>query len=303
MVDGRPAGLPSLSWAGAVCQSYKFLVLQENPKSVLRVAYDNMADYWRKRRLDAAFDRRNSMVKRPRNGQYGNRALGQFRGRRVFRYGSGRGPYRTGGFNTIRSGRSMLNSPAGKPEKKFLDVTVADATSFDNGGTFILLNGMAQGASQSTRVGNKITMTSIQCRFNIFNGTTQTNTQVVRVIVLYDTQTNALVPAVNDVLADTTADHRVNSPMNLGNRDRFKVIYEHTWVPGHVVDPVDSIGFVDFQKFYKKLRLDTIYNNTSGGTVADIQTGSLYCLVLADVAAGTASPRWQANFRMRYVDY
>lgn len=197
----------------------------------------------------------------------------------------------------------MLNAPAGSPERKFLDVTVVDDTSINEDGTFILLNGMAQGTSQSTRVGNKMTMTSIQCRYNVYNGTTQTNSVPVRILIIYDTQTNALAPAVNDILSDTTAARRVTSPMNLANRDRFKIIHEHTWVPGHYIDPVDSIGFQDFNKIYKKIRLDTIFNNTSGGTVADIQTGSLYCLILADSAAGTGSPRWQATFRLRYIDY
>lgn len=250
--------------------------------------------------------------KRKYGGGYGrnvraryNRPLGILRGRVVRRYGSGRGPFRTGGFNAIRAGRSMLNTPAGRPERKFLDTTIADDTSINNAGTFILLNGMAQGTSQSTRIGNKFTMVSIQARFAVYNGTTQTGSIPVRVMVFYDTQANAAAPTVGDLLSDTTAARYVTSPMNLANRDRFRIIYQRTWIPGMALSGIaeEAIGFHDYSDMYKKIRLDTVCNNTSGGTVADIQSGSLYCLVIADSPAGTGSPRWQTTFRLRYVDY
>lgn len=252
--------------------------------------------------------------KRKYGGGYGrnirpryNRTLGRIGRRVVRRYGSGRGPFRTGGFNAIRAGRSMLNAPAGSAERKFLDTTVADATSINDAGTMILLNGMAQGTSQSTRIGNKMTMSSIQGRYQVFNGTTQTGSSCCRIIVFYDTQSNAAAPAINDLLSDTTAGQRSTSPLNLANRDRFRVVYERTWIPGNafsgVMDEGVIEGFLDFNQFYKKIRLDTIYNNTSGGTVADIQTGALFCWIYADIGAGTGSPRWQATFRLRYVDY
>ena len=33
-------------------------------------------------------------------------------------------------------------------------------------------------------------------------------------------------------------------------------------------------------KIYKKLNQEVIFNSTNGGTIADIQTGAIFCLML-----------------------
>lgn len=231
-----------------------------------------------------------------RNVRPRNTALGRFRGRTVRRYGNA--PFRTGGFRAIRAGRGFLNNPSGRTERKFLDYTgTADPTTT---GSVEVLNAMAQGTSQSTRVGNKIHMTSIQGRLSITNGTVGTVAPVIRYMIIYDTQTNAALPALLDILTPGT----VIGFMNLANRDRFRIIWERTFTPsvGTFSDTAAVAEFTEFIKIYQKLNLDVVFNNTNGGTIADIQTGSLLLVTLSNVAAGTGAPVDGSQFRLRYTD-
>lgn len=231
-----------------------------------------------------------------------NPVLGRFRGRFVRRFGSA--PLRSAGFRAIRAGRSGLNNPAGRMEKKFLDnVFESGVLQFDTTGTVTVLNGMAQGTSQSTRIGNKITMRSCYLRYRVTNSAATTGALMFRVMVIYDTQTNATTPALSDILQTGPADPTMRV-MNLANRDRFKILYEDTFTPvGTVVS--DTTGVTEFQEYrqkYLKLNLDTIYNNTSGGTVADIQTGGLFLVTMSNFPTGASEPTGVATVRIRYTD-
>lgn len=85
------------------------------------------------------------------------------------------------------------------------------------------------------------------------------------------------------------------SHLNPNNRDRFKILWDKQYVFGPIkVDntATQSYGWAQgpsvYQvKFFKKMKLETIFNSGSAGTIADIQSGALYLLTIGTTAPGT----------------
>lgn len=187
-----------------------------------------------------------------------------------------RAPLATRGFYGLYSGR-------GRNELKIID-NPAGTGAAPAAGVLILLNGVSQGTDYTNRIGRKILLKSLLFRFTVVPTNTvlhATQGDVVRLLLIYDCQTNAATPAVSDVLASVA----YNAPMNLTNRDRFKILadkyytmasFDFSAVPALVSGsprPVQS-------KVYKKMSLEEIFGGT-GATVGSIQTGAIWALVIA----------------------
>lgn len=201
-------------------------------------------------------------------------------------------PVRTGGFygsSTIR----------GRAELKTIDVDTA-LTAVSQAGALQLLNGIATGTDFTARIGRKIIMKSLFFRAHFFPSATvdsPTGT-FVRLLIFYDCQSNSAAPIVGDVLTIGAYD----SPMNLNNRDRFKVIYDKfinmsatDYTAGALTtgDPIPK----QLQK-YKKLNMEVVFSGI-GATVASIQTGSVYALLIASADLTVAADSY---FRIRFMD-
>ena len=94
-------------------------------------------------------------------------------------------------------------------------------------GTVTLINGIATGTDINNRVGRKVIMKSLVFNVNNFPVATTANALqgiMLRHMIVYDSQPNSAgtVPAVTDILETATT----LSPLNLNNRDRFRVIYD-----------------------------------------------------------------------------
>ncbi|AUM61808.1 capsid [uncultured virus] len=209
------------------------------------------------------------------------------------------GPVRTGGFfgnYSQFSGRGGTSR-----ELKFIDVTIGN-TNVTNTGTVSLLNGVAQGTDFTNRIGRKIIMTSILWNFELHPNPNASNPlgETIRNMIIYDAQPNSgSFPVATDILAAATP----TSPMNLNNRDRFKVIFDKriTMHPcTYDVVPNLSAGapVVKFMSKYKKCKLDVIFSGT-GNTLGSIQTGSLIHLVLTD---GNQTSTLNQTTRIRFFD-
>lgn len=190
-------------------------------------------------------------------------------------------------------------SQRGRTELKTIDTDtiLSDVTST---GGVQLINGIAQGSDFTERIGRKVFLKSLFFRIFVtpsatVNSPTGTTT---RLIIVYDCQTNAAAPTVANILQNSAYD----SPMNLNNRDRFKVLYDkfvHTsatlYTTGALTagDPIPR----KFEKF-KKLNLDVIFGGT-GNTVASITTGSIYALLINSINTATQA---EGYFRVRFMD-
>lgn len=184
-------------------------------------------------------------------------------------------PLRSGGFY------GTWNRRRGMSELKATDVTIAN-TSPSSTGSVVLLNGIAAGDDYTNRDGRKIMMKSILMRLCLKADTTQSSTvgEVLRVIVVYDRQCNGVALTGANVLQSAVW----NAPVNLDNRERFKILYDNTLtVPGWYVAAGNLTGgspTIRNIKVFKKLNLDVTYSGTAN-TVGSIATGSLYLLTFS----------------------
>lgn len=208
---------------------------------------------------------------------------------RVINRAVGSSGLRTGGWRGV---------PGRRGELKYVDVAIT-GQSATPGGILTLLNGLAPGTGASQRIGKKIIMKSILFRAAI-GGNSGTFTipfqGSVRCLIIQDKQANATAPTVAQILEVATG----TSPMNMDNRERFLVLANKSV-------PIDQNGGHQSGKInvYKRMNLPVVFNNGTAGTVADITSGSVYLLLIAEqalVGAPTTDPISTWYSRIRYDD-
>lgn len=181
-------------------------------------------------------------------------------------------------------------------EHKFKD-TVFTRTSIYSTPSVSFITGTSQGDTQyGSRNGDSIKLTSVNLRGMVVvpSGTSQTP-RIVRIMLINDKVSDGAVPALTDVLDNTTLSNvyaRYN-PDNAGAR--FKVLYDKRIVVSATTNAV---------KFgcYRKLRHHLKYTGSSANQ-SDASTGHLYVLVVSDDnAAGTDDPSIEWNSCIRYID-
>lgn len=188
----------------------------------------------------------------------------------------------------------------GRRELKFIDTQVLN-NAITTAGTLTLLNGLVQGTDFNQRIGRKIIMTSILTNWTLYpNFSSQSATgDEVRLMLIYDSQpSGGAAPSVTDVLA--AAD--VNSPMNLNNRDRFRIIMDKRYCLAGFQETAGNLTagspYTVRCNQYKKITKEVIFGGT-GGTLAAITTGSVYLLTISHVNIATVQDSYH---RIRFWD-
>lgn len=169
-------------------------------------------------------------------------------------------------------------------------------------GVLNLLNGVNQDVTASGRIGNKITIKSIQWILWI-QYTGNTNITSLTPVgwdgkIFVDTQSNGANPAATDV--NTVAG--VPTLLNLNNRRRFVVIKHKTspfFAPNAGTTIKNLTPAVATWKGYKKMNMDVIYKGTDT-TIGSIASNGLFMLTHAN--AGTNEMVMYGLVRIRYVD-
>jgi hypothetical protein len=212
---------------------------------------------------------------------------------RASAYLRGRAPPANRGFWGVGSQR-------GRDELKTIDTgTVTYAANDPTNGNFTLLNGVATGTDYTNRIGRKVIMKSLLIRGQFYNLSTgsDSNGDLLRLMVICDEQPNGAAPIITDILQ--TADHL--APLNLNNRGRFKVLYDKmlnmpawTTSAGALVNGSPRIAYA---KIFKKMTVPVIFNGT-GSTVGSIQTNSVYIVTLAT----NNQTAFSFNSRIRFMD-
>jgi len=200
-------------------------------------------------------------------------------------------PMRTGGFvNPTRPNQAEL---------KFKDTTTSvtmgiASGAFSTPGATTLLNGLAPDSTASGRIGRRINMKSLYIRGTAQLAAASTVGGPVRMIVIYDKQSNATAPAVTDILV---ADSFI-APNNISNRDRFVTLVDQ------VVGPISTAGNQQVAfTCYKKLSHAVQYNAGVAGTIGDITSGAIYILFAQGGSIATAAPVAGFYARIRYEDF
>ncbi|AXF51970.1 MAG: coat protein/nuclear export [Cressdnaviricota sp.] len=211
---------------------------------------------------------------------------------------------RTKGKTTLgpytRSGYSGMGGRRGSyPELKVVD-TALTTTIIPTTASITLLNGIATGTDYTNRIGRKIMIKSILFRTTLVPNTSSNTPagDTTRHMIIYDNQSNGAAPVIADILQNSG----INDPMNLNNRDRFRVLFDKyvTMEAAQYAAGTLTAGSPGARqvKLYKKCNLDQVFNNT-GSTVASIQTGALYYVVLSGFNNQSTS-LWTC--RIRFID-
>lgn len=231
--------------------------------------------------------------------------------RRRFTWANARvySPYR----NPVRSALPRNRAPlatrgfVSNPELKSFDNSGANFI-VSTSGDFTNLCFPASGGDINQRVGRKITLKSYYIRARVALTAAETipaasitiPCQEARMIVFVDFQPNGALPTVLDLL-------QINSPvsqLNLGNRERFKVLSDKCY-------PFDCLEYsgsdylscnrtIHCIKKYKDINVDMIFSGATG-SISDVKTGVLYMFWIGSSPALTAITCTFSS-RVRYMD-
>jgi len=147
--------------------------------------------------------------------------------------------------------------PSIKRTQNFVYVTTYATTAIT--WTPLLVNGLTQGTGASNRIGRQIFMTHAQWKASA--------SQLTRLLLIYDSQSNGAAPAIGDILQDP-ADPGF-SPHNFQGRERFSYLFDSVY-------DLTPERAVNLTWKYMPIGLHTSYNDGNAGTVADITSGALY---------------------------
>ncbi len=185
----------------------------------------------------------------------------------------------------------MVKSLQKQEEKKYdintINMTVAIA---GNAGQVQLLNGLVQGTSGATRLGDRISMKTLSGRLNIKIGNGETDGCVVRCVLIYDRDSDGAAPTWTNLF---------------GTEDLLRV-YDFREDPGRfqvLMDKTYRVNSDTFQvpiKFWYNLAGKTTHYNGNAGTVADITKGSLY--IMANTINNTVAVDVDGQTVMRFTD-
>jgi len=187
----------------------------------------------------------------------------------------------------------------GRDELKVID-NPSGSGNAPSAGVVVLLNGVGQGTDYTQRIGRKILLKSILFRFSVVpnTATSSSSGDIVRMMLIYDCQTNAATPGITDILNLAA----FNAPMNLNNRDRFKVLSDKfiTMASAVYTGAALTTGSPSPKqvKVFKKMNMEQIFGGTAS-SVGSINTGAIFLIV---ISLNNAASTYLYDSRVRFID-
>lgn len=209
------------------------------------------------------------------------------------------GYYRTTGYY----GRYPSAGGSGTGELKFFDTTDTFAALVPAGEIKNSLNLIPQGVTESTRIGRKCTIRSLQIRGNLnlppVAGVSAAGGSVVRIIVYQDKQANGVAATVTDIL--NTAD--IHSFRNLANSHRFRILKDSTID----INPTaaagdgttnDTTSVYKSWECYLRVNVPLEFSSTTGA-ITELRSNNLGILAISETSSNII---FNYNCRVRYSD-
>jgi len=206
---------------------------------------------------------------------------------------------------------------ASASEIKAVDITATGYLA-NSTGVVTPLNLIATGSSFFNRIGRRVEMKSIRISGTMEPLRTNVALDYIRLMIVYDRQTNGALPSMADIL-QSTAQNGTNttnsySGINLNNRDRFIILRDLRIVPPTetdtagvitnlgAIDPITTLTNIDL---YVKLKgLLTQYKaDSSPAVIGDIATGGLFLVTFGLIAAGSEGWGFELESRLRFNDH
>jgi len=192
-------------------------------------------------------------------------------------------------------------------EKKYFDTLISAQAITASWVVSNSQNLIAQGTTESTRIGRKIVVKDIHCNGQVVlspdDDITTPSNQKVRVMLMLDTQANGANPTASGatgVMLDTD----VNSFHALANKGRFRTLYECEEVLVSQAGAGDGVaGANDFGgdikklEFHKKVNIPIEYDSTTGA-ITEIRSNNLFW-IFAGVTTGST---FTVRTRLRFTD-
>ncbi len=147
------------------------------------------------------------------------------------------------------------------------------------------MTNIAQGLTDITRLGSKITVVGIQFRY-LCKDTVQ---QLTRIMLVQDKHTDGAIYIAADVLADVTQVDAITSLRNRNEMSRFRILYD----VAHAISLTgkDSYYVSKFIKLNIPLRYDG-----NAGDITDLTGNSLSLMHWSEVANGSITGFWRVFF-------
>ena len=156
------------------------------------------------------------------------------------------------------------------------------------------INCIRQDATVAGRIGNKVVIKSIHCKFNMTAADAVTAT--VRAMLVYDRQPTGAFPAITDILLDQPLGGANGmGGLNIANKSRFSVIRDQYFA----IDKAQSLEIP--VNWYIKGRWEVEFG-ANAGSIGDFRTGAIYFICFQAFAAGGNANLTSQNCRCRYFD-
>ncbi len=178
-------------------------------------------------------------------------------------------------------------------EHKEHDVQITTTAIPVTTGTITQLTNIAVGDTKVLRNGDNIKIESIHIKGLLLINASSANSHI-RVMLVYDKQTNGAIYTLANLLEDVTISDSVVSALNTDNKYRFNILYDkiHTL---NRESGAQSKTFEIFRKVNKPIRY-----STAAGDITDLRSGSYSLVMLQDIV--TNEPTTTVFARLIFID-
>lgn len=187
------------------------------------------------------------------------------------------------------------------PQVKNLDWTINMVGG--TGGSMANLVSMLQGTSNSTRIGQKIQIISIEYDVSVSCATASlatvatypTNSNQLKFSIVYDKQPNGTAATYGQIF-QATGQPAAYEFRNIDNIDRFDVLSTDVAVLNS--NGQNSVRLHRYIPCSKEVR----YNGGNVGNVTDVMTGNLQIAIADENGTGLVQTEVYGKLRVRYID-
>ncbi len=190
----------------------------------------------------------------------------------------------------------------GGGELKFHDVDLDDGSISQTGTITASINLIAQGTTESERIGRRCTVRSVNWRFDIVKtpATASADTsETVRVIMYLDKQCNGTAATALAILESND----FQSFNNLANKSRFRTLMDRTYdlnanAGGGDGTTEDYGETILHDSFYKNCNIPIEFDSTTGA-ITEIRSNNIGVLILSKIGALSV---FSSKIRLRFSD-
>lgn len=203
-----------------------------------------------------------------------------------------------GGFQELKTVDMLFTAPTLNTVPAWGAATYGDDTAAFAG--MSLLNEIELGDRDYQRDGTKILMKSVRISGNLTLPTSAGVTWAqVRMLVVYDKQTNGTAPLIGDILSSSKTGggfDTFTTPPNARNRGRFEVLCDRYFFLSK------NQAYAIPLEFYRRLNHPVQYNGQAN-TIADISSGGLFFLLFASFNTTESAVLWNGvTGRVTFLD-